>query len=180
MSESNHTDITVSNGGIYNNNPNASTVNNIFRQGSLSPSLITEIINKLASKARVQFDDNINVDVISIEKKVRFNELRRWAADVSEFTPNSAEVDSIYTEFDMAGSSKTERVLFVLKKKYLQLSEGFHGDELFDKILEYVLEVVNNDLSLAPGIYREDVEYNARIVLVDAFIRCEIFKKPEE
>lgn len=40
------------------------------------------------------------------------------------------------------------------------------------------MEVVGKDYMKMPGIYREDVEYNARIVLVDAFIKCEIFEKP--
>lgn len=154
---------------------------NVTRKGVVYASVITKIINKLAEvKVPIAFDDNINVDVIYIKNKVSFNDLRRWAEDVQYFTASSTEVDRIYQEFDMAGTSKTNRVLFTLNRAYRRLSDRYHGDELFDELLNYVMEVVGNDTSLMPGVYREDVEYNARIVLVDAFIRCEIFKKPEE
>lgn len=153
---------------------------NITQQGTLMPSVLTEIINKLATvKTKIDFDGDINVDVIYISNKVKFNELNRWARYVNYFTPNSIDVDSIYLEFDRAGSSKTMRVMFTLKMAYDRLSDDYKGDKLFDKMLEYVLDVVGNDLSRDPKIYREDVEYNARIVLVDAFIKCEIFEKPE-
>lgn len=173
-------DTQVQKGGQYNNYPAATNVNNITRQGALYPSLITEIINKLAAvKTVIGFDDDINVDVIYIKNKIEYNQLKRWAEDVTIFTPNSPDVSRIYQEFDKAGTSKTMRVLFTLKKAFCRLSDRYRGDELFDKLLEYVMEVVGSDMTLSPGIYREDVEYNARIVLVDAFIKCEIFDKPE-
>lgn len=175
------TQVDVRDGGTYQNYPAAAQVNNITWQGEMYASVITEIINKLASvKFHPKYDGDINVDVISIKNKVDFNKLKRWAYDVKRFTPNSADVDRIYQEYDRAGTSKTERVLYALNREYCRLSDTYQADELFDKMLAYVMEVVGKDYTRIPGIFREDVEYNARIVLVDAFIKCEIFEKPEQ
>lgn len=174
-----NTFVGVGNGGNFNNYPKVHAVYNITTDRRPKPLRITEIINCLDERAQnITQDVGQNLDLFYIEEKVKFNSLKRWRHDVCELTVYSGMVSRIYKEFDENGRNKSRNVMLWLNYHYRQLSDNHKGDELFDLLLERVCEEVRGDLRLKADIMEEDLSYNARIVLVDAFIKCKIFEKP--
>jgi len=167
-------------GGIIQNLPNVTTNVTVANPKSLCSFTITEIINRLDECAQdMPSDDDYTTDPFYIEAKIALNELDSWKEDIAEYTAYSGIVNRIYGEFDKQGRNKSRNVLKFLKNQYRRLKGSYHADALFDQLLDNVCNAVSGDLKLSKNIRYEDLEYNARIVLVDAFIKCEIFEKPK-
>ena len=144
---------------------------------SIRPQVITEVINRLAENS---LQGNISETPLpfEIEEKIVFNGLNRWKIDISEMATYSSKVGKIYATFDAEGQNKSNAVLHSLGKAYQKLKDSFSGDELFDKLLEKVYMDVDGDSCCNESITKEQLEYNISIVLVDAFMRCKIFERP--
>lgn len=108
-----------------------------------------------------------------------FNSLNKWKDVISKYTVYSLLVDKIYRAYDEQGVNKSFTVLSSLHDLYLSLASELTGDALFDKLLESVYEIVNKDYECNESLTREELQMNIKIVLVDAFVKCKIFKKPE-
>ena len=174
-----NTFVGVGNGANYNNYPKVNAVYNITTDRRPKALRITEIINCLDERAQNIKPDGWQPPVLFyIEEKIEFNSLKRWRKDVCELSVYSGMVSRIYKEFDENGRNKSRNVMLWLNYHYRQLSDNHKGDELFDLLLERVCEEVSGDFRLKEDIMEEDLIYNARIVLVDAFIKCKIFEKP--
>ena len=152
--------------------------NELVEKMSIRPQVITEVINRLAENS---LQGNISETPLpfEIEEKIVFNSLNRWKIDISEMATYSSKVGKIYATFDAEGQNKSNAVLHSLGKTYQKLKETFSGDELFDKLLEKVYMDVDGDSYCSEIIAKELLEYNISIVLVDAFMRCKIFERPD-
>ncbi|MBO7060567.1 MAG: SMEK domain-containing protein [Fibrobacter sp.] len=152
--------------------------NELVEKMSIRPLLITEVINKLAENSQ---QSNISTTQLpfEIEEKIVFNSLKRWKISITEMATYSSKVGKIYATFDAEGQNKSNAVLHSLGKTYQKLKETFSGDELFDKLLEKVYADVDGDSYCSEIIAKELLEYNISIVLVDAFMRCKIFERPD-
>ena len=122
-------------------------------------------------------------DIDTIAKLASFLEksikLLKWKIIVSEYAVYSVLVDKIYKQYDKLGVNKSLAVLASLHDLYLNLSLKSSGDDLFDKLLEKVYEIVDGDGTCNESLTREELMMNIKIVLVDAFVKCKIFEKPE-
>lgn len=183
MPESNHTDITVTNGGIYNNNPNAREVHNHYYPACqrIRPAIITAIINRLSDpelNKEKMTDEEVDTKLFEIKDKITINSLDRWKKIIKDCAPNFATMLSIYREFDTMANSKNDAVQGWLNRRYLELKDEYRGDELFDKIRGLVYEIVDKDPTCSSNITIEELDSNVCNVLVDAFMKCSIFEKP--
>ena len=88
-------------------------------------------------------------------------------------------VDNIYRLYDKQGVNKSFAVLTSLHDLYLNLSIERDGDDLFDTLLEKVYALIDGDGTCNESLTREELIMNIKIVLVDAFVKCKIFKKPD-
>ena len=143
------------------------------------PSVITYVINRLADEPLAEVAVNPDTKAFDLEPKMDFNSLKKWKDIISEYTVYSLLVDKIYRAYDEQGVNKSFTVLSSLHDLYLSLASELTGDALFDKLLESVYEIVNKDYECNESLTREELQVNIKIVLVDAFVRCKIFKKPE-
>ena len=143
------------------------------------PSVITYVINRLADESLAEIAVNPDTKAFDLEPKIDFNSLKKWRDIISEYTVFSLLVDKIYRTYDEQGVSKSFAVLSSLHDLYLNLASELTGDALFDKLLESVYDIVNKDYEYNESLTREELQMNIKIVLVDAFVRCKIFKKPE-
>lgn len=176
-----NTFVNVGNGGNYN--PNVNTIKNMYFNTERRPNAyrITQIINKLDVLARCEmYEEDINLDRYYIAQKVKYNSLERWAGHINELTVYSPMLDSIYAEYERVGQNRSANVMRWINDKYRRLNEKHCGDELFDNLLDFVCKTISEDHHLSSEIMGEDLEFDVRIVLVDAFIKCKIFKKPEK
>ena len=143
------------------------------------PSVITYVINRLADEPLAEIAVNPDTKSFDLEPKIDFNSLKKWRDIISEYTVFSLLVDKIYRAYDEQGVNKSFAVLSSLHDLYLNLASELTGDALFDKLLESVYDIVNKDYECNESLTREELQVNIKIVLVDAFVRCKIFKKPE-
>ena len=143
------------------------------------PSVITYVINRLADEPLAEVAVNPDIKAFDLKPKIDFNSLDKWKDVISEYTVFSLLVDKIYRAYDEQGVNKSFTVLSSLHDLYLSLASELTGDALFDKLLESVYEIVNKDYECNESLTREELQMNIKIVLVDAFVRCKIFKKPE-
>lgn len=143
------------------------------------PSVITYVINRLADEPLAEIAVNPDTKSFDLEPKIDFNSLKKWRDIISEYTVFSLLVDKIYRAYDEQGVNKSFTVLSSLHDLYLSLASELTGDALFDKLLESVYDIVNKDYECNESLTREELQVNIKIVLVDAFVRCKIFKKPE-
>lgn len=143
------------------------------------PSVITYVINRLADEPLAEIAVNPDTKSFDLEPKIDFNSLKKWRDIISEYTVFSLLVDKIYRAYDEQGVNKSFAVLSSLHDLYLNLASELIGDALFDKLLESVYDIVNKDYEYNESLTREELQMNIKIVLVDAFVKCKIFKKPE-
>ena len=141
------------------------------------PSVITYVINRLADEPLAEIAVNPDTKSFDLEPKIDFNSLKRWRH--IKYTVFSLLVDKIYRAYDEQGVNKSFAVLSSLHDLYLNLASELTGDALFDKLLESVYDIVNKDYEYNESLTREELQVNIKIVLVDAFVKCKIFKKPE-
>lgn len=143
------------------------------------PSVITYVINRLADEPLAEIAVNPDTKSFDLEPKIDFNSLKKWRDIISEYTVFSLLVDKIYRAYDEQGVNKSFAVLSSLHDLYLNLASELTGDALFDKLLESVYDIINKDYECNESLTREELQMNIKIVLVDAFVKCKIFKKPE-
>lgn len=143
------------------------------------PSVITFVINCLSEESLSDVYVNPDVTPFDLMPKMDLNKLVKWKAIVSEYTVYSLLVDKIYRQYDKQGVNKSFAVLSSLHDLYLNLAPEFTGDDLFDRLLEKVYEIVDGDSTCNESLTREELQMNLKIVLVDAFSKCKIFEKPE-
>lgn len=89
-------------------------------------------------------------------------------------------MDEKYKEFDKQGANKSLSVLQKVKNIYVTLTseQKYNEDQVFLKVIEGVVEVIQCSKNYLELPY-EELEMYVGIVVVDAFIRCKIFKNPE-
>ena len=148
--------------------------------GKFVPLHVTKIIGVIAANEKIHEEteapDTIPFD---IQQKIDFNELDNWNEIIHEFGYLAAEVDKIYEEYDRMGKNTSKAVMHWLRFQiYFQLCRKYKGDNLFNQIANQVLHLVQNDPEYDDDMGLEVLSENVYIVLVHAFMKCKIFKKP--
>ena len=164
---------------VGNLNPAATTVKT-FNFVPIKPMFITKVINKLSDPSFPQVSPNdIDYKRYKIHEKVDYNELKRWKTDIKLYAPYKKYIEDIYRDFGDQGQYKRERVYQWLYREYSRLHVTLQADELFDALKDFVSSKVNQDITLFDNVTYEEMEDNICMVLVEAFIECRIFEKPE-
>ena len=142
---------------------------------------LTTIINILAE---VKLDENEplgNINMFEIDKKIEFNKLDIAASIIDDYKIFYNQVEKKYREFDKMGLNKSMLVLQSLKKMYIDAllkNKYDNSDLLFVGLIDEVKEIVINSSNYF-DISKETLEACASLLVVDAFMRCKIFKNPE-
>ena len=142
---------------------------------------LTTIINILAE---VKLDENEplgNINMFEIDKKIEFNKLDIAASIIDDYKIFYNQVEKNYREFDKMGLNKSMLVLQSLKKMYIDAllkNKYDNSDLLFVGLIDEVKEIVINSSNYF-DISKETLEACASLLVVDAFMRCKIFKNPE-
>jgi len=113
-----------------------------------------------------------------IEKKIIYNNLVKSRLIIENYKQYYTILDKIYTEFDKLGNNKSLSVLNNLKNIYIKMSEINNQDDCFQQIINDVVDFVKQSSNYKP-IPEEELLMYVGIIVVDAFIRCKIFKNPE-
>lgn len=146
---------------------------------------LTKIDSNLAAIMKVLAQEDWNgksekykVDPFEIDRKIMFNNLEISKAIIDDFMIHHGRVEKIYLEFNKLGVNKSTSVLSSIRKEYLIYSKNLNDDVLFFKVIEQVILKILHSSNYTP-IPIEELELCVNILVVDAFIRCKIFKNPE-
>ena len=139
------------------------------------------IINIL-SKEDWDIQDSLDsINSFEIERKISFNNLDIVKDIIDDYKIHHNRVDKIYSVFDLMGNNKSSSVLGTIKKEYIKARKKVHEDDdnlfilVLDKIQEKTVQSANYK-----QIPIDELELCINILVVDAFIRCKIFKNPKE
>lgn len=121
-------------------------------------------------------DDEVGLP-FGIDKKINHNALDMRYSLISDRFGSSAVVNRVYERYEQEGENKRKSVIGAIRREYLLLADEIRGVDLYDKLLDNIV----NRISYATGlleIKREDVIRYCELLMVDAFVKCKIFKKP--
>lgn len=107
------------------------------------------------------------------------NKFHIYTPIISDHKIYHCRLDDKYIEFDKQGSNKSFSVLSVIRKQYIKLiGKNIDSCEIFYLIIDEIIKVIVNSKNYVEIPY-EELELCVSILVVDAFIRCKIFKNPE-
>jgi len=140
---------------------------------------LAAIINILSDEDLNGVVNSPEINSFEINKKIEFNNLLSVQEMIEEYKVYYKKLDEKYTEFDKQGANKSLSVFHVIKSQYLRLlGQNQNESELFIAIVDSVVNVIIQSKNYKEISY-EELEMCAYILVVDAFIRCKIFKNPE-
>lgn len=142
---------------------------------------LATIINILSNENLIENDITMTTDSFEIERKILFNELKTTRMIIDDYKIHYGRIDKKYKEFDKLGVNKSYAVLQSIRKQYIQLSSNLTvegADMIFFEIIEKIKDLIINSKNYIE-ISHEELDVCVNIVVVDAFIRCKIFKNPE-
>ena len=113
-----------------------------------------------------------------IESKISFNQLNNARLLIDEHKIHCNRIEKIYSEFDEAGANKSLSVLNAIRSIYVKIPNSASADELFNSIIEKVIEKVHSSSNYDNNMAEEELELYVQLLVVDAFIRCKIFERP--
>ncbi|MCY0970860.1 ABC-three component system protein [Chryseobacterium wangxinyae] len=118
--------------------------------------------------------------------KISYNNIVRYEQTIREFAPYQGKLNKIYEEIENQGSTKKELVLYNIKSTYLKIKKAYptlddvkrNADIIFDKVIEDIWEKIYNAPNKLEEFDQETVDFSLMIVIIDAFMRCNILEEP--
>ncbi|MEH2943395.1 ABC-three component system protein [Lachnospiraceae bacterium KK002] len=140
---------------------------------------LASVINILSQEDLSGIVDSPEINSFEILRKIEFNDLLAVQPTIDDYKIYYSRLDEKYKEFDRQGANKSLSVLAVIRKQYVKLSgENVEPYEMFFSIIDNLIELIMNSKNYVEIPY-EELEMCVSVLVVDAFIRCKIFKNPE-
>lgn len=152
---------------------------------SNNPSILTQIINTLGSQL---FDNSVSEEPENApnpEEKIIYNNVLEYKSIVEEYRVYQGRLGKIYQEIENQGSTKKEfllkniNTLYLREKgKYASLDEiRNNADLIFSNIKNRLWDKIQGLDNQMPV---EAIEMSILIIMIDAFMRCEILEEPKQ
>ena len=140
---------------------------------------LAAIINILAKENLVNIPNSPQINHFEINRKIEFNNLKNAKGTIDLYKVYYSKLDEKYTEFDKLGTNRSLSVFSVLSNQYIKLQNEKQDDiDIFYSVINNVIEIIQKSKNYVEIPY-EELEMCVCIIVVDAFIRCKIFKNPE-
>ncbi|ADK69408.1 ABC-three component system protein [Mycoplasma mycoides subsp. mycoides] len=150
-------------------------------QKNINVSILAEIINKLSEINLAETKVRIpKVKPFKMQDKINFNNLIKTKYIIEDHCFFSSIVYDIYYQFDEQANNRSFAVLQTIRQVYNELTSlnKYSSDEIYNKCKNKIKSFVENSINLKV-LEIESLLLYIDIILVDAFIRCEIFKEVE-
>lgn len=143
------------------------------------PSNLATVIDVLSKEVWDKGEPVSEREVFEIERKISHNNLHEAKAIIDDHKVHHSKLDSIYSEFDNQGANKSKSVLSSIRQEFISLSKRkYSDDEIFLELNSTLVLKVRESENFKP-IPIEELQLCINIIIVDAFIRCQIFKTPD-
>ncbi|MCK9255980.1 MAG: hypothetical protein M0Q45_09595 [Bacteroidales bacterium] len=153
---------------------------------SKHPLALNNVINTIGSKMDEVLDLPETKNAPNTRTKISFNKIKRYESVIREFAPYQVKLNKIYEVIEKEGSTKKELVLHNIKRIYMSVKSKYKDIEEIrnnaDIILDKVIEIIWDNVDKAPNkleeFDQETIDFSLMIVIVDAFMRCNILEEP--
>lgn len=140
---------------------------------------LAKVINILAEEQLDFNAESPEINSFAIEDKISFNDLEDAKDIINDYKIFYQRLDEIYSEFDKEGKNKRISVLQEIRRQYIELNRLNNTPlDIFYEIINSVMNVIIESSNYIE-IPKEELQMCVDILIVDAFIRCKIFKNPE-
>lgn len=136
---------------------------------------LTTIINILSKEDWSHEVSDFETVPYDVETKISYNQLYTARVLIDDYKIHYHRIDKIYSEFNKQGNNKSMSVLDGIRLEYLALGAVDSPDQSFFSIIEKVAQKIRASANYTP-IPDEELVLCVQIIVVDAFIRCKIFK----
>ena len=149
------------------------------------PSALNTVI-KFIGKRIFIIDSNEPLNAPDPQEKILYNNIFRYKPIIDEYVAFQAKLNKLYDEIEMQGSLKKELVLQNIKKMYLQEKGNYNdfediranADNIIDKVKDELWNLIENTSNANVDLDYEAIDISLLIILVDAFMRCNILEEP--
>lgn len=138
---------------------------------------LAEIVDILSNEDLSNAPQSLQVDPFEVGRKITFNNLDSLESLIQEYAVHYARLDGIYSEFDLRGVNKSASVFASINAEYLKCQAADMGADLFFSIIRNTVEKIRSSSNFN-RIPLDELELATTILVVDAFIRCKVFKNP--
>lgn len=153
---------------------------------SKHPLALNKVINTLGSKMDEILDLSDADTAPNIEAKILYNNVNRYEPIIREFAPYQTKLNKIYEVIEKEGSTKKQLVLYNIKQIYFKVKSEYkdieeirkNADIIFDKVTETIWNNIDKAPNKLDELDQETINFSLMIVIVDAFMRCNILEEP--
>jgi hypothetical protein len=140
---------------------------------------LTTIIKILSIEDWSQGESSFETVPYDVEAKITYNQLKTARPLIEDYVVFYSRIDKIYTDFDRQGANKSFSILKGIRTEYIKLGLIESPDQRFFSIIDKVVDKIRASANYIP-MPEEELVLCVQILVVDAFIRCKIFKNPLE
>ncbi len=138
---------------------------------------LTSIIKILTKEDWGEGTQGFEIVPYDVEAKISYNQLDAARVLIDDYKIHYHRIDKIYTDFDRQGANKSLSILNGIRTEYVTLGSVGSPDQCFFSIIAKVIQKIQASSNYKP-MPEEELELCVQIIVVDAFIRCKIFKNP--
>lgn len=138
---------------------------------------LATIIKILSQQDWSQGESGYETIPYDIEAKISHNQLNSAILLIDDYKIHYPRIEKIYSEFNKQGANKSLSILDGIRNEYIALCPYESPDQCFFSIIEKVVQKIRESANYTP-LPDEELELCVQIIVVDAFIRCKIFKNP--
>lgn len=139
---------------------------------------LARIINILAKEEWNNTNKHDSTNAFEIERKIAHNDLDSAKSIIENYRLYYGKVDAKYSEFDRLGNNRSTSVLAAINREYLKLKNSENADKVFSLVIDAVKNKILESANYVQ-IPIDELELCVDILVVDAFIRCKVFKDPK-
>lgn len=153
---------------------------------SQHPLALNKVINLIGLKMDEVLDLPEAINAPNPDEKILYNNIIRYKSIIQEFASYQGKLNKIYEEIEKVGSTKKILVLHNIKMLYHNVKKDYpqmedvkkNADSIFDKVIEKIWENIDDAPNKINEFDKETIEFSLMIVVVDAFMRCNILEEP--
>jgi len=151
------------------------------------PSALNNIIMLLGRKIYETPTTNDTMNAPDSENKISYNNIIRYKPIIKSYVAYQGKLNKIYGEIEEQGSYHKETILKNINTLYLREKGKYqtfeeiktNADIIIENIEKKLWEIVNTSSNEIDLDY-ETIALSILVILVDAFMRCNILEEPEK
>ena len=153
---------------------------------SKNPSALKTVISYIGSKLFNDEDVQEPRYAPPPKEKILYNNVIRYKPIIEEYVAYQGWLNEIYKEIEILGSTKKDFVLKNIKSIYLKEKGNYNNideiranaDNIIEKVKNELWNIIENSSNTNVDMPIEAIQISLLIILVDAFMRCDILEEP--